>query len=350
MHHIVLLLFLLLGAAPQGPEPPYPSGSSAQEHAGLKFQLVMPEGYDAAKQYALFIVLHGYGGTETGMAGSFAVLAERDFVVCAPKSTAEGWDEGDLQKVKEIVHHLAKVLAIGPGRLHGLGFSNGGWNLAPLVFDEDFEFASACWMAAGFQGGSVPKRAKKALGAIALAGGDDPNRGAAEGTVGLLEGKVRSVECRIQPGLGHEFPDKLMPYYFYWLEVMDGRFTPGRDASFEWANDLDAARTRMTEEQLGGFVYFFAAADQENADARALQHEVFFDPLVRAFGEQLVAVMLERAEHEELFQEFRLKATPAVVVLKKDGKTAASFSGKIKAGALAKALRDQAKNKKAPER
>ncbi len=348
MLHAMLSFCLLLGAAPEGKEPPYPAGSSAQEHAGLKFQLVLPQGYDAAKPYALFVVLHGYGGTETGMADSFATLAERDFVVCAPKSTAEGWDDGDLQKVREILRHLTKVLSIGPGRLHGLGFSNGGWNLAPLVFDEEFAFASACWMAAGFQGGSVPKRAKKALGAIALAGSEDPNRGAAEGTVELLRDKVRSVECRIQPGLGHEFPNELMPYYFYWLEVMDGRFTPGRDASFQWSDDPEAASLRMAEEKLGGFFYFFAAEDQASADARALQHEVFFDPLVRCYGEQLVAVMLERKEHEELFQEFRLKATPAVVVLKKDGKTAAALCGKIKAGALAKALRDQAKNKKAP--
>ncbi len=58
----------------------------------------------------------------------------------------------------------------------------------------------------------------------------------------------------------------------------------------------------------------------------------------------------ERSAEEDLFQELKLKQTPAVVVLRKDFKVAKTFTGKIKAGPLAKALRGQARSKKTPKR
>ena len=42
----------------------------------------------------------------------------------------------------------------------------------------------------------------------------------------MLEGKVRTGEVRIQPGLGHAWPDKLIPYYSWWLGVQEGLRLP----------------------------------------------------------------------------------------------------------------------------
>ncbi len=348
----LLLPALLLPAFPAraGDPLPYPTGSTSQTYAGLRFQLVLPSDYDPGKEYSLIVILHGAGGTETGMAGALRELPPRGFVVCAPKSTGQVWSLSDLGKVKEIVRHLMEVLSIGKGRLHGAGFSNGGWNLAPLVFDEKLPFVSACWIAAGYNGGKVPKRAKKEMGALALAGSQDPNRGAAEKTVDLLRDKVRTVECRIQPGIGHEFPDKLMPYYFYWLGVMEGRFVPGECLSFDFAPSYEEFRKTMEAEKKGGFIYFYSAGDRDDPAAKALQNEAFFHPLVRWYGRQLAAVKLDRGENESLFREFKLKKTPAVVVLKKDGKVAKKLEGKIKTSAVGKAFQKVAKHKAPPKR
>jgi hypothetical protein len=284
------------------------------------------------------------------MAGTLAPLAKEGFVVCAPKSTAATWDTGDIEKVKEIVRHLMATLSVEEGRLHGMGFSNGGWNLAPLVFDEKLRFASACWVAAGYNGGKVPKRARTELGAMALAGSEDGNRGAAEKTVDLLADKVRCVECRLQKGLGHEFPREHLPYYFYWVKVMDGRYEPGIDMSFAWSGDPVAAKADMAARKLGGFFYFHSTDDAGGEEGRRVQHEVFFDPLVRRFGGQLVAVKLDRASHAELFASLDLKTTPAVAVLAPDGKPKKTFEGKaIKESALAKALREFAPDKSVPK-
>ena len=197
-----LVLFLVVPAvAEEGKGPsPYPTGSSSQNHAGLRFQIVIPGDYDPAKKYALMVVLHGAGGTETGMAASLQPLAEEWFVVFAPKSREATWTKQDLEDVKTIIGHLTDVLSIDEGHLHGMGFSNGGWNLAPLVFDEELRFSSACWMAAGFNGGKVPARAKKEMGAIALVGASDPNRKAAEQTV---EARHAHIVTGLDPGAEH---------------------------------------------------------------------------------------------------------------------------------------------------
>jgi predicted esterase len=347
---LILVLLVPANAQDEGKKSPYPTGSTSQKHSGLKFQLVMPSDYDPNGKYGLMVVLHGAGGTETGMAGSLAPLAEDWFIVCAPKSRGQTWSTQDLADVKNIIRHLMDVLAIEKGHLHGMGFSNGGWNLAPVVFDEKLEFASACWMAAGYNGGKVPARAKKAMGAIALSGAQDGNRGHAEKTVDLLRDKVRTVECRIEPDLGHKFTRKLMPYYFWWVKVMDGRFEPGDDMSFDWRDDLDAAKADAAARKTGTFLYFYSEKDDHNVETKRVQRSAFFDPMARHFGTRVACVKLVKEKHEELFKSYKLKSTPAIVTLDKKGKKKKILEGKkIKGTALAKALRSIAKDQSMPK-
>ncbi len=132
---------------------------------------------------------------------------------------------------------------------------------------------------------------------------------------------------------------------------MDGRFTPGDDMSFPWTDDVEAAKERMAADKLGGFVWFYSEKDDAGSEeARRVQHEVFFHPLVRKYGNQLVTLRLKREEHEELFDSFRFKSTPAIAVLKRDFKKSKTFEGKkIKSLSLAKALRKFARDKSIPE-
>jgi predicted esterase len=346
---LCLLLLLPLGPVFAEDPLPYPKGSTSQSFADLRFQLVIPADYDPAKEWSLIVVLHGNGGTETGMAASLVELTKDGFIVCAPKSTAMGWDTKDIGRVREIVKHLLDKLTVGKGRLHGMGFSNGGWNLGPLVFDEEFPFVSACWMAAGFRGGSVPKRARREMGAIALIGENDGNLNAAQGTVDALEDKVRHVECRVEPGIGHEFTKKLMPYYLFFVKAMEGRYAPGVDMSFPWTTDLAAAKARMATEERGGFIWFHSKSDAESEEGRVFQQEILFDAFVRRFGSQLATVAVNVDEDRELFEELRLKKTPAVAVLKPDFRKYKTFEGKFSPTKLAAALRGQAKDKSLPK-
>ena len=99
-----------------------------------------------------------------------------------------------------------------------------------------------------------------------------------------------------------------------------------------------SARKIMAKGQ-GGFIYFYSKKDVSQKEAKSLQHDVFFDPAVRAAGNGLVAIKLDRYEHEELFTTSKLATTPAVVVLDSGFVAVKSLEGKIKARALASAFR-----------
>ncbi len=336
-------------AARAAEESPFPPGTSSQRLEGLRCSLVMPAEWDPAKERSLVVVLHGAGGSETGMAGSLAFLAEREFVVLAPKSVGPTWVKNDLDAVRRIVADLRKRLRVGPERLHALGFSNGGWNLAPVAFDEDLRFTSATWVAAGFTGGSVPKHARRGMGALALAGEKDPNRDEAERTVDLLQGKVRSVMCRVQPGKAHEWPDALMPFYGWWLEVQEGRFVPGECLPFDWIEDPAKGPALSAERRTGALAYLYSKDQAADPVAKALQNEVLLDPLVQRFGRQCVAWRLERGEAADLLRDQKVAGTPAVVVFDPSGKPVKALSGKIAPPVLAAALRSVAPDKSMPK-
>jgi len=311
----------------------------------------MPDSFDPAKERSMVVVLHGAGGTETGMAGSLAFLAAEDYVVVAPKSAGQTWEKADLDAVKRIVAMLRKSLRIGKDRLHGLGFSNGGWNLHSVAFDPDLRFTSACWVAAGYKEGKPPPHAAKGMGVLAMAGEKDPNRPFAEATVDLLEGKVRSVEFRMEPGAKHEWTPRQMPYYGWWLGVQEGRFTPGSTRSLDWLEPTGDPQGAMAAKKLGGFVYWYSSEDDGvNEKAKQFENATLQDPLVRFLGNQLVAWKQDRKDFPANFLGAGLKSTPAVVVYQPLGTVVKVLEGDIKPAALAAALRAVAKEKSPPKR
>jgi predicted esterase len=347
---LLVALILTLAASARAEGLPYPAGPSSQSLEGLQTELNLPKDLGAeGKKGSLVVILHGAGGSATGMAGSLANWAQHGYVVCAPKSTGQTWSDADIAAVKRIAAHLLKVLPLDPLKVHVVGFSNGGWNLPPLAFDETLKPVSATWVAAGCKGGSPPDSAKTRMGVLAMAGSNDPNLGAAKETVKVLSGKVRSVEAREEPGIGHEWPEKQMPYLLWWMGVQEGRFVPGDDRNFDWGADLDAAKAAVAGKKKGGVLLYVFDAKDEKPEAKALQNEVLFDPEVRRLGAQLKAVKLERgAVGASLAAQIAFTVTPYVAVLDVKGDVKATFEGKIKAPALAKALRAVAPEPREP--
>lgn len=348
---LVVALVIALPAAPAASQDaaPFPAGESTQQLEGLKCTVEMPDSFDPAKERSLLVILHGAGGSDDGMARSMMHMTKDDFVVLAPKSKGPTWDASDLEAVRKIVASLKTKLRIGVRRLHACGFSNGGWNLAPVAFDESLRFQSACWVAAGFNGGKTPKHAKKEMGALALAGAQDPNHDSAQKTVSLLGDKVRTVECRLQPNLDHKWPDKLVPYFSWWLTVQEGRFTPGTCAAFEWKATPAEALADAAAAKHGAFVYWWSAADATNEKAKTFQNDVTREALVQRFGQQLSAASASKDDAAEEWAKTGLATTPAVVVYDAAGKVKATFQDKIDGKALAAALRSVSPDKSLPK-
>ncbi len=349
----LVLALIALSTSRASAEPPYPEGSTSQRFEGMKFQIhVPPESARVEGGLSLLVILQGAGGTETGKAGAGRTFVERGCIICAPKSAGATWAAADLATVRKLTAHLCEAYKVIPARRHAAGFSNGGWNLHGVALDEKLQFRTACWIAAGFRGGGLPRHAKKEMGCLALAGAEDGNRTAAVGTIRVLEKKVKWVDCRLQPDLGHELPTKLWPFYGYFLEVFEGRFEPGYDLSYNWRNDLDEARAEMTKSDIGGFVYLYSKSpdEKERALTKALQHGALMDRTARFFGDQLVAVKLEKEAAATLIEKERIKKFPAIITFKRGGKSASkTLQGKISAGKLASTLRRVARIKRLPK-
>lgn len=331
MNAAALLLPLLLAAEE------FPAGLSTPVLEGLKTWVVVPQGASKETPASLVIVLHGAGGTADGMAGTFAAWEDGNYVVCAPKSTGQTWTPADLQAVLRIGARLKAALPIDPKRVHVVGFSNGGWNLSPLAFDDALRPLTATWVAAGYNGGSVPKWAKTGLSVLALAGSADGNADAARKTVPALREKVRRAEVRLQPGLGHSWPDQHNEYLRWWMGAAEGRFVPGEDRNFEWGEDLAAALGTLKGKKAGGVLVYL---HDDSEISRAIQNDIFQDPLVRHYGSRLACVKLPRAGGP---------FDAAVAVLKRDGKPHTLFTDKVTARSLAAALRAVSPDKSPPD-
>jgi thioredoxin-like negative regulator of GroEL len=132
------------------------------------------------------------------------------------------------------------------------------------------------------------------------------------------------------------------------MGVMEGRFEPGKDVNFDWKDDLDAAVAGQKAQKKGGvIVYVWSPDDASKPEAKELQNEVLMDPLVRHYGKQLAAVKLELVD--PVATKLGATASPAVVVLDKDGAVKKVFTGKIGAKPLAAALKSVAPDAKPPK-
>ena len=338
-----LVLLLAFAGLARAQDLPYPAGPSAHKLEGLDTSLLVPEGMTRESPGSMIVLLHGSGDSGANLIRGMTRWRDAGYLVCAATATdRRAWSANDLKLVLKIAAHLKKVMPIDPKKVHVVGFSNGGWNLTPLAFDDGLRPCSATYIAAGYRGGKAPRWAKKGLGVLALAGEQDGNVKAARQTVPALEGKVAFVEVRTQPDLGHKWPHEHDAYHLWWMGAREGRFQPGKDLNFAWEDDLEDAVAALKDVKKGGlFVYVF----NDSEDAKRLQNEVFLDPAVRYFGGQLRAVRMPLEDAAEL----GVKAAPAVVVLKKDGSVKKIVSGKFKARSVAAALRSVAPVKRLPK-
>jgi predicted esterase len=341
-------LFLPGTHSAQAEEAKYAAGRSSVAIEGLQVELNIPEDLTKEKPAALVVILHGAGGTATGMAGALNDWGSRGYVVCAPKSKGQVWSDSDLAAVLRIAALLKKDLPIDPKRVHVVGYSNGGYNLGSLAFNDDLRPCSATWVGSGCRATKVPKWALTHMGVLALAGSQDANASAAGATVEVLEDSVRSVGVRYEAGLGHQWPTKLMPYFAWWMDAMDGRFVPGVDMNFDWGESLERAVGALAGQKKGGvLVYAYDATDVDKPIAKLLQNELLMDQDVQFYGRQLEAVKLDFAQHKAALEAYGVTSTPALLVLKVDGKKKRVLLEKdLKARKIASALKGVAPTKK----
>ena len=322
MRCALVLPVLLTAAFGQSIEP----GTQTRTFGKRSYGLFVPEAVFKGDEPASLMVCVG------GTVDDFRALGER-FVVCTVKTRFTGnWSGGETKEILELTKHLAKELNVDKTRIHAVSVSQGlNTIFTMLALGKRSPFVSVTLWQTQHVPGSVGRTARKKIGVLAFDNGRETAN-----VLSHLGGRVRTLELRNDPsGISGT-------YYKYWLDVMEGRFEPGVDLSFDWQKEITGPaelRDALAKKKSGGFLYFFAADDKKRPHAKKLQNEIFLDLAVREHGAKLAAVKLDRAKHADWFAALELKETPVVVVLKQDGSVSKKLEGKIKATPLAKALK-----------
>ena len=97
------LLLLLCCLIEAGDKQPYPKRHSTQTHKGRRFELLIPEDFDARKDYSLMFVVGG----DTG---KFTDLLDNGFIICAsrPRTPGKGWATSEAKELHNLLDHLGR--------------------------------------------------------------------------------------------------------------------------------------------------------------------------------------------------------------------------------------------------
>ena len=327
---------------------PYPAGRSEHVIEGYPTTLHVPDKISREKPASLVILLHGYGGSGRNLSTLLGAWPSNGYLVCAPEAPAKSWNQSKVRVVIKIAKKLLATMPLDPDRIHVMGFSNGGYNLGHLTFDEDLKPRSAIYVGSGHVGRGAPKWAKKRTGILAAAGADDPAARQTLATVNLMRGKVRTVEARFQDNLGHKWPREHTAYMLWWNGVQEGRCAAGYDLNFDWGQDFKVALESQHGKKKGGvLVYVYDSSEEDDPQTKKLQNETFFDPKIRFYGRQLACCKIDRA-NATLPEGIMIKTTPALLIYDSKGKLKKTLEGKIKAKTLAAALKSIVPIKKTP--
>ncbi len=333
LRRCVLCLLLLAGgdSAVGDPAWPYPIGTSDQAYDEQKFEIHIPDDvHDPKAGYSLIV-------TVTGDTDDLSHLSVDRYIIVAPRpksGIATRWSAAEIKSIYTLTKYLSKQLGVEEHRVHAVGMHEIQGVFSMAVFGKGSPFVSATFLECAFRGGSISGHLKKKLGVLAF-DYDGANSEGIRTMPEALAGKVKTIELRSDSAGLHG------DYFKYWLDVMDGRFTPGHDLSFDWETESEAAQDIPVQVKARGkaaLIYFWSPTDKDNANTMALQNDVFLDPAVRAYRRTVMPFMLQREDHTSLFNALTFKETPGVAVIGKDGKTKI-LQGAIKAKALAKAMK-----------
>lgn len=338
-------VLVLLCLAPAWAKEPtsYPEGDSSQAYDGVPFRLRVPPAPKAGERRGLVLLL-------PGTLRDLDALADHQYVVVAPSipedRTSGLWSAGEVKVILKMIAHLSKVLGVDRAHVHAACLNKTSLHdiFEMVVFRKKAPFASATYVKSTMLRTSIPGDAKKRMGVLGFDW--EPSAQDGEGVTKLyerLDGKVRVAERRYSTDpLGEE-------YFRYWLHVMGGGFTPGHDLSLPWLTELkssaeiqEALKTRGT----GGLLYVYSAtADAESALGRSIQNDVLFDRHVREAARAIPCIKQDSTACPGVLTKYEITTTPVLLVLDAAGGVKARYDKKVKAKALAKALRKAAKGK-----
>jgi polyhydroxybutyrate depolymerase len=199
----------------RGVSDPVESVCFEMQHAGRIRTARIHTGRDVPEAAALIFVLHGGGGSGSGMelltAGAFNRIADRDGALVAyPDGVERHWNDGrdlpetavrenvdDVGFMLALVEELARRQALDRGRVFATGISNGGFMSMRLACDAATTFAAVAAVTAVLSKNLGARcRPARPVGVALINGTEDPLVPWSGGTIrvlGVARGEVWSA-------------------------------------------------------------------------------------------------------------------------------------------------------------
>ena len=131
----------------------------SQSEGDIHFNLYVPDGYDAAREVALFVTLPGYQGLyfqgvgvnlRTEDFGFEAQSYDASMIVAAPQLS--DWGETSARQTVALVEWLLRAYPIDPSRVFLEGYSGGGETLSQVMGLRPDLFRAALFCASQWDG------------------------------------------------------------------------------------------------------------------------------------------------------------------------------------------------------
>lgn len=139
------------------------SGSLRYQKRDRTYLIHLPTGYNAAKQYPLYIALHGNSGTSKNMmdyTGLNVIADTGRFLVVYPQGISNSWADGrgttdaskmgidDVGFMARLIDTLVNKYNANPNKVYAAGISNGGFMTQTLLCNLSNKIAAGASIAA----------------------------------------------------------------------------------------------------------------------------------------------------------------------------------------------------------
>ncbi len=206
--------------------------SAALEKAKTIYDVQLPENYDPAKRYRVFLILHGGGSSLSKAKERWKIPDElKDKMITAYvqsylyyDSNTFGWrsyDERARKDISRIYHEIVTDYAIDTTSVYIGGMSAGGIAAMDFAINQIIPVKGVFGVCPGkpqeFDAVNVSEANKSGLKIMMVAGENDPYRPKQEEMISVFEEENIPYTYIIIPEMGHDIPEDLSER---WVEAM----------------------------------------------------------------------------------------------------------------------------------
>ena len=200
------------------------TGTFQEKIGNNHYWAFVPEDCAKKKNLPLVVALHGMGGSARNFIRAWSSIAtEKKFPIIAVKSAGRSWTVGEHVAVIKAIDHFAGICSIKKSRVLLTGFSAGGHCTMIYGLKNPKRFSALAPVAGGILQHITKEEIAngKHLPVYITVGDKDPGYGGVKNVKPKLVKVGYTVELRVVPGLGHNYPSDASQKIWDWFVDLD---------------------------------------------------------------------------------------------------------------------------------